>query len=172
MQCCSWINEPWIPPRYAPGVLFCLFCYYSIKIFLFVCFVSCAFIHYFQYHSLCHQSILRLLLMERSEELVSCRGGFQVALEFSYSRFIQREQVKVKGCIGDIEIPSLFYEVYDLNRHTNTNVRITTLNLDVSKIKHLMYCQLHIYIKHFTCCKIFLSLKAISLRWRSTSSSV
>ncbi len=68
-----------------------------------------------------------------SSFLVSCGCGFQVALEFTYSRLIQGEQVKVKGCIGDVEMARLFYEVHNL-KDTNA-CHMATKKQQTSRLK-------------------------------------
>lgn len=110
-----------------PLVLLFAYFYYSIK-FFFCLLISFLFVpvHLYvafntfpsapsQFRGLSHTK------SRPSSFLVSCGRGFQVALEFTYSRLIQGEQVKVKGCIGDVEMASLFYEVHNL-KDTNAYV--------------------------------------------------
>lgn len=44
----------------------------------------------------------------------SCGHGLQVALQLADGRLIQGEEVKVKGCVGDVEMPGFLNEIHDL----------------------------------------------------------
>lgn len=55
--------------------------------------------------------------LPRSSQLLRASGGsrgFQVTLKLSHCGFVQGTEIKVKSCVCDVEVSSLFDEVYYL----------------------------------------------------------